>query len=106
MPEKNPKFKLKTEYLLIVALIEAIVLAAAFSFGKSSSKNTATVSETLRIFARKQVAKRDIGHKRRGEVFGGNYGKRRDFVGRGGGRKNRGGKRQKNHHRFYGDVGR
>ena len=48
MPEKNPKFKLKTEYLLIVALIAAIVLAAAFSFGKSSSKNTATVSETDR----------------------------------------------------------
>ena len=48
MPEKNPKFKLKTEYVLIVALIAAIVLAAAFSFGKSSNKNTATVSETDR----------------------------------------------------------
>ncbi len=48
MPEKNPKFKLKTEYVLIVALIAAIILAAAFSFGKSSNKNTATVSETDR----------------------------------------------------------
>ena len=48
MPEKNPKFKLKTEYVLIVALIAAIVLAAVFSFGKSSNKNTATVSETDR----------------------------------------------------------
>lgn len=48
MPEKNPKFKLKTEYILIVALIAAIVLAAAFAFGKTSGKNTATGGETER----------------------------------------------------------
>ncbi len=48
MPEKNPKFKLKTEYILIVALIAAIVLAATFAFGKTSGKNTATGGETER----------------------------------------------------------
>ncbi len=48
MPEKNPKFKLKTEYILIIALIAAIVLAAAFAFGKTSGKNTATGGETER----------------------------------------------------------
>lgn len=48
MPEKNPKFKLKTEYILIIALIAAIVLAAAFAFGKTSDKNTATGGETER----------------------------------------------------------
>ena len=48
MPEKNPKFKLKTEYILIIALIAAIVLAAAFAFSKTSGKNTATGGETER----------------------------------------------------------
>ena len=48
MPEKNPKFKLKIEYILIIALIAAIVLAAAFAFGKTSGKNTATGGETER----------------------------------------------------------
>lgn len=48
MPEKNPKFKLKTEYILIIALIAAIVLAATFAFGKTSGKNTATGGETER----------------------------------------------------------
>lgn len=48
MPEKNPKFKLKTEYVLIVALIAAILLAAAFSFGKVSNKNSSEANETER----------------------------------------------------------
>lgn len=48
MPEKNPKFKLKTEYILIIALIAAIVLAAMFAFSKTSGKNTATGGETER----------------------------------------------------------
>ncbi len=48
MPEKNPKFKLKTEYILIIALIAAIVLAATFAFSKTSGKNTATGGETER----------------------------------------------------------
>lgn len=48
MPEKNPKFKLKTEYILIIALIAAIVLAVTFAFSKTSGKNTATGGETER----------------------------------------------------------